>query len=189
MADWGYDDNWGAGSYDDWSGYGGNVGVSSSPDFYSSPAYQAFTGWGDPTGPGSSGDTSGGSWWENIGGILGGVGSFLGQNAGTLGPLASTLGGVASGAIGSNAAGKASAQQAAALNRGIDLSTAQWLQQQANQAPYLQAGQQGLSHLQSSWGVGRPRPAGGHASRAGEPVSVCRAPYRRLATTPVPASR
>ena len=147
MADWGYDDNWGVGSYDDWSGYGGTVGASSSPDFYSSPAYQAFTGWGDPTGPGSSGDTSGGSWWGNIGGILGGVGSFLGQNAGTLGPLASTLGGVASGAIGSNAAGNASAQQAEALNRGIDLQTAQWLQQQANQAPWLQAGQDALGHM------------------------------------------
>ena len=88
-------------------------------------------------------------------------GSFLGENAGTLGPLASTLGGVVFGAIGSNAAGEASAQQAAALNRGIDLSTAQWLQQQANLAPYLQAGQQGLSQLQSIMGREQPALPGG----------------------------
>jgi hypothetical protein len=177
MADWGYDDNWGAGSYDDWSGYGGNVGAQSSPDFYSSPAYQAFTGWGDPTGPGSSGDTSGGGWWGNIGGILGGVGSFLGQNAGTLGPLASTLGGVASGAIGSNAAGNASAQQAEALNRGIDLQTAQWLQQQQAQAPWLQAGQQALGHL-----TGRMDWAG--PAQPGATSAISGANYQLPGTTP-----
>ena len=97
-------------------------------------------------------------------GRLGSIGSFLGKNAGTLGPLASTLGGVVSGAIGSNAAGNASAQQAEALNRGIDLSTAQWLQQQQNLAPYLQAGQQGLSQLQSLMGREQPALPGGMAS-------------------------
>ena len=155
MADWGYDDNWGAGSYDDWSGYGGNVGVSSSPDYsYDYGGQQAYDTWS------GSGDTSGGSWWGNLGGILGGVGSFLGKNAGTLGPLASTLGGVVSGAIGSNAAGNASAQQAEALNRGIDLQTAQWLQWQANQAPWLQAGQQALGQLQGVSGRDGPQQPG-----------------------------
>jgi len=74
--------------------------------------------------------------------------------------LVSTLGGVASGAIGSHAARDASAQQTAALNRGIDLQTAQWLQQQANQAPWLQAGREALGHMQGRMAWGGPQQPG-----------------------------
>ena len=177
MSEWDYSwDYGGSQPYDDWSWNMGNVGAASTPDFYNSPAYQSFTGWGDPTGPGSSGDTSGGGWWGSLGGILGGVGSFLGKNAGTLGPLASTLGGVASGALGSNAAGEASAQQAAALNRGIDLQTAQWLQQQANQAPWLQAGQQALGQLQGLSGQPGPQMPGTKRASAVEAMMQAEVP-------------
>jgi hypothetical protein len=64
-----------------------------------------------------------------------------------LGPALQAGGALAGGAIGSNASQDASRLQANALNRGLDLQTAQWLQQQANQAPWLQAGQQALPQL------------------------------------------
>jgi hypothetical protein len=209
MADWGYDDNWGAGSYDDWSGYGGNVGVSSSPDYsYDYGGQQPYDNWSGSGGAGAlsledlvrqaiaarpdlygSASTPGG-WGSSVLGALGSVGSFLGKNAGTLGPLASTLGGVASGAIGSNAAGNASAQQAEALNRGIDLQTAQWLQQQANQAPWLQAGQQALAQLQGVSGRDGPQQPGATSAIRGSdygtpgqrpgwaPLNIDATPYR-----------
>jgi hypothetical protein len=87
---------------------------------------------------------------------LGSLGSFLGKNAGLLGPAASALGSLGGGAIGSNASSDAARLQAAAINRGLDLQTAQWLQQQANQAPWLQAGQQALPQLQQLAGQGPP---------------------------------
>jgi hypothetical protein len=146
MAEWGYDDNWGAGAYDPWfpetGGSQGNM------------AWEQFTGWGDPTGPGSSGDTDfsgegSGNWLQSVLGSLGGL-------SGVLGPALSAGGALAGGAIGSNAASNAAGLQSQALNRGIDLQTAQWLQQQGNLAPYLQAGQQGLSTLQQLAGREAP---------------------------------
>jgi hypothetical protein len=78
----------------------------------------------------------------------GGGGGGLGSLASLLGPGLSALGSLGTGLLGANAAGNASAAQAAALNRGIDLQTAMWLQQQQNQAPWLAAGQQALPQLQ-----------------------------------------
>ena len=151
--EWDYGNEWGA-SYDPW--YPEVTNAGGVTDYFQSPAYQSFTGWGDPAGPGTSGDTSGGSWWNTVLGGLGQVRNFLGQNAGVIGPLAGAAGSIAGGAIGSNAAQDASRLQADALNRGVDLQTAQWLQQQQNLAPYLQAGQQGVSRAPTA---GRPCPA------------------------------
>ena len=90
-----------------------------------------------PGGPTSGG---GGNWLSSILGSLGGL-------SGVLGPALQAGGALAGGAIGSNASQDASRLQSDALNRGLDLQTAQWLQQQANQAPWLQAGQQALPQL------------------------------------------
>ena len=70
VAEWGYEDEWGA-TYDPWYP---EVQSTSQPDFYSSPAYQQFTGWGDPTGVGSSGDTSFSGEGSGLLGGLGGLG-------------------------------------------------------------------------------------------------------------------
>ena len=144
-------------------GFGGDVGAYSSPDYFQSPAYQAFTGWGGDetqTGwyQGADLDTSsgGGGFLGGLGSVLGGIGGFLGKNAGLLGPLASTLGSLGGGAIGSNAANEAARLQAAALNRGINLSEAQWLQQLARTQPWVQAGQQALGTLQGLAGQQLP---------------------------------
>jgi hypothetical protein len=125
-------------------------------------AYNNFLGWGGDerqTGwyQNADLDTSGGGggagWLNTILGGLGSVGGFLGRNAGVLGPAVSGLAGLGAGALGSNAANDAARLQASALNRGLDLQTAQWLQQQANQAPWLQAGQEALGHMRerSTW--------------------------------------
>lgn len=128
-------------------GFGGDVGAYSSPDYFSSPAYQQFTGWGGDetqTGwyQGADLDTSGGggNWLSSVLGGLGGL-------KGLIGPAVSTLGSLGAGAIGSNAASDASRLQANALNRGLDLQTAQWLQQQAQQAPWMEAGRGALGEL------------------------------------------
>ena len=148
-----------------WAGGSPTFDESGGGSFYDSPAYQQFTGWGDPTGIGSSGDPNfqgeGSGFWGSLGGLasgaLGAVGSLFGGGAGggagIGGPLLSALGSIGGGAIGSNAANEAARLQSQALNRGIDLQTAQWLQQQGNLAPYLQAGQGGLAELQQP---GRP---------------------------------
>lgn len=108
-------------------------------------------------GPFDTGMAGGGGGLLNtILGGLGQVGSFLGKNAGTIGPLLSGAGSIAGGAIGGGAANEAARLQSQALNRGIDLQTAQWLQQQQNLAPYLQAGQQGVSTLQQLAGREQP---------------------------------
>ena len=180
MSEWDYSwDYGGSQPYDNWSWDAGALPGGFTPDYsYDYGGQQAYDNWSGSGGAGAlsledqvrqalaarpdlygSASTPGGLG-SSILGALGSVGSFLGKNAGTLGPLASTLGGVASGAIGSNAAGEASAQQAAALNRGIDLQTAQWLQQQANQAPWLQAGQQALGQLQGLSGQAGPQQPG-----------------------------
>ena len=163
MAEWDYGNDWGASydpsyyyaggspTFDESGGYAQAIGPGLGWDFSSNPAYQQFTGWGDPTGVGSSGDTNftgeGSGFGASILGALGSVGSFLGNNASWLGPLAAAGGSLAGGAMGSQASNEAARLQAAALNRGLDLQTAQWLQQQANQAPWLEAGQQALGHL------------------------------------------
>ena len=95
----------------------------------------------------------------------GGNTNWLAQILSAVAPLAKQFGGPAASVIGSqvnanrgsNAVQTAGQQQSQALNRGIDLQTAQWLQQQRNLAPYLQAGEQGVSTLQSL--AGREQPA------------------------------
>ncbi len=152
-------------SYEDFIGWGdpnaGDPWNSAMPA--DTPGWEAFTGWGgDETQTGwyqnADLDTSGGggNWLQTILGGLGGAGKLLmggsgggaGGGGGLLGPLLSSLGSVGGGAIGSNAANEAARLQAAALNRGIDLSEAQWLQQQARTQPWVQAGQQSLGTLQ-----------------------------------------
>ena len=135
------------GSEMDWD-YWGSGDYPGDYSYWDSPEYQQFTSWDDPTGPGTSGGGSNGMDW--ISAILGGAGQagrFLKENANWIGPAVGAAGGIAAGAIGSKAASDASGQQSAALNRAIDLQTAQWLQQQANQAPWLEAGQQALGNL------------------------------------------
>jgi hypothetical protein len=130
--------------YDDWS---------------RNTAWETFTGWGDPYGPGSSGDvgfteSAGGGGW--LGSVLGGLGGFLGKNASWLGPAVSGLTSLGAGAVGANAASDAARLQAAALNRGLDLSTAQWLAQQERSAPWMEAGRGALGQLQTVLGQGQP---------------------------------
>ena len=168
MSEWDYSwDYGGSAPYDAWSW---DAGATPSPS-----AWDTFTGWGDNATQwgadydpslyeGEAGAGGGGGWLQTVLGGLGNVGSFLGKNAGTLGPLLSGAGSIAGGAIGSNAANEAARLQAAAANRGIDLQTSQWLQQQQNLAPYLQAGQQGLSQLQQLAGREQPALPGGMAS-------------------------
>jgi len=158
-------------SYDDFLGWGGDETQQPWYDWATQasaddPAMASFLGWGgDETQQGwyqgadldtSGGGVGGGGVFNSILGGLGSIGGFLGKNAGTLGPLLSGAGALAGGAIGSNASNDAARLQAAALNRGLDLQTAQWLQQQANQAPWLQAGQQALPQLQQLAGQGPP---------------------------------
>jgi hypothetical protein len=162
MADWNYDDflSWGGDetqmdwyqnadldyNYDDFLRWGGD---------------ETQQGWYTPETMDWGGDGGGGGGSGLLGTILGGlgsVGSFLGNNARTLGPLLSGAGSLAGGALGSNASSDAARLQAAALNRGMDLQTAQWLQQQANQAPWLRAGQEALPQLQQLAGEGQQAP-------------------------------
>ena len=139
-------------------GYSEPIGPGLGWDYSSSPAYQQFIGWGGdetqmPWYQGADLDTSGsGGWLSSVLGGLGAAGKFLGSNASWLGPAASALGGLGAGAIGSNAASDAARLQADALNRGLDLQTAQWLQSQANQAPWLEAGRDALGELR--WRLG-----------------------------------
>lgn len=58
------------------------------------------------------------------------------------------IGGVAGGIMQGNAAQNAADTQAAAANHASDLQYQEWQQQQANQQPWLQAGQQALTGLQ-----------------------------------------
>ena len=159
---------------------------SGGSDYFQSPAYLNFIGMGDPTGIGTSGDPNfqggeggGGSFWGSLGGLASGAMSGLGSllRGGAGGPLLSALGSLGGGAIGSNAANEAARLQSQALNRGIDLQTAQWLQQQQNLAPYLQAGQGGLAQLQQL--------AGREAPQFGDPAAaISGANYQLPSTTP-----
>jgi hypothetical protein len=152
-------------SYEDFLGWGDpNAGDPwNSPMPADTPGWEDFTGWGgDETQTGwyqnANLDTSGGggNWLQTILGGLGGAGKLLagggggngaGGAGGLLGPLLSSLGSVGGGAIGSNAANEAARLQAAALNRGLSLQEAQWLQSQANQAPWMAAGRDALGHM------------------------------------------
>jgi len=171
MSAWDYSwDYGGQQPYDNWSWDAGATTPS---------AWDTFTGWGgDETQQGwyqnADLDTSGssGGWLSSVLGGLGGLGRTLlggggaggGTGAGALGSLLSSVGSVGAGAIGGNAANEAARLQAAALNRGVSLQEAQWLQQQQNLAPYLQAGQQGLSQLQQLAGREQPGLPGQMAS-------------------------
>ena len=184
MSEWDYSwDYGGEQPYDDWSWAGGSPtfdesGGLANQDFYSAPIGPGL-GWdassyptggmgtlsledqvrqavaGRPDLYGSASQPQG--WLSSVLGSLGGLGG-AGGLSGILGPALSAAGGIAGGAIGSNASNEAARLQAAALNRGIDLQTAQWLQQQANQAPWLQAGQQALPQLQHLAGQGPQAP-------------------------------
>jgi hypothetical protein len=101
-----------------------------------------YIGGSDPNAEGG-----GAGWLSSVLGSLGQVGSFLGKNAGWLGPAVSGLAGLGAGALGSQAARDAAGAQTDALNRALELQTAQWLQQQANQAPWLEAGRAALGDL------------------------------------------
>lgn len=137
----------------DWTGYGGG----DFPGDYGtgSTAWDTFTGWGDPYGPGSSGDPAFSG--EDGGGWLGGLTSLLGSLGPVLGPAMQGLGSLVTGAQGASASRQAAGQQSDALNRALALQEAQWLQNQANQAPWLQAGRAALPMLQQLAGQG---PAG-----------------------------
>lgn len=143
--EWDYSNDWGASApYDDWSW---NAGAT-APDYFQSDAYKTFTGWGGdetqmPWYQGADLDTSGAGGGGWLSSVLGGLGGL----SGLLGPAASALGSLGAGALGSRASSDAAALQAAALNRGIDLQTAQWLQSQANQAPWIEAGRGALGEL------------------------------------------
>lgn len=151
-------------------GYAGIVpaALASRPDLYGPGAAADYLaqGGGYPTGGGDPG----GGFWGSLGNLLLGAGGAAAGAAGgsggggILGPLLSSLGSLGGGAIGSNAANEAARLQSQALNRGIDLQTAQWLQQQQNLAPYLQAGQGGLAQLQQLAGREQPGLPGQMAS-------------------------
>ena len=159
--EWDYGWDYGGGTpYDDWSygggGYGGGAGgnMAWDPNQYTSPIGPGLLP-GDPTSGG------GGSWWQNVLSSLGGL-------SGVLGPALQAGGALAGGALGSNASSDAARLQSNALNRGLDLQTAQWLQQQANQAPWLQAGQQALPELMRLAGESDPGAFQGPPSISGQ---------------------
>ena len=150
----------------EWTGEPGPWESNAAPDL----------DWGDFTrgGPGSwygqeTTDWANGPDDRGGGGGGGGGGNWLQSILASLGGpkgIASLLSGGASiltGQIGSNAARTASGQQSDALQRGIDLQTAQWLQQQQNQAPWLQAGRESLPELMRMAQQGEQAPFQGSA--------------------------
>lgn len=150
-------DDWGSPDWLDWSGGGqGPLLTDAAPGI----DWSAFTSGGPGSWAGQvmtdwangRGGSGGGGLLSTLGSLASGAGKFLGSTASWLGPAASALGGLGAGAIGSNAASDAARLQADALNRGLDLQTAQWLQQQANQAPWLEAGRDALGELR--WRMG-----------------------------------
>ena len=124
-----------------------------------------------------TGDAGGANWLQSLLGGAQGVASFLGKNAGTLGPLASILGGGLNARTGADAAQTAAGQQAQALNRGIDLQTAQWLQQQQNQAPWMEAGKHAVSDMRARMTWEGPQ-------RPGATSAISGADYQMPGTTP-----
>lgn len=149
MADWG---DWGSTDWLNWSGETGIPVLAS--DVAPTIDWSSFTAGGPGSWAGQmttdflNGSGSGGSSLLSTLGSLGsGLGKFLGSNASWLGPAASALGSLGTGLLGANASSDAAAAQSAALNRAIDLQTAQWLQQQQNQAPWLEAGRLALGDM------------------------------------------
>jgi hypothetical protein len=134
----------GYGVLDPWSSPGGGWegGYSEWELGLTNPQEMPYDNW-------SSGQSGGGGdWLGSALGALGQIGGFLGKNASWLGPAVSGLGSLAGGAVGAQASRDAAGAQTDALNRALELQTAQWLQQQANQAPWLEAGRQALPQLQ-----------------------------------------
>jgi hypothetical protein len=149
----------GYGVLDPWSAGGGGAGINwndptqwptETPENWYRDVGQ-YIGGSDPNAEGTDG-----GWLSSVLGTLGQVGGFLGKNASWLGPAVSGLTSLGAGAMGAGAAGDAAAAQAGALQRGLDLQAAQWLQTQANQAPWLEAGRQALPQLQQLAGQGAP---------------------------------
>jgi hypothetical protein len=148
-----------------WGDWGGGLGsledqvrvaIASRPDLYgTSVSGNTLSGL-----PSSLASLVPAALRAGLAGAGGGGGGGLGSLASLLGPGLSALGSLGTGLLGSQAAGNASAAQAAALNRGLDLQTAQWLQQQQNLAPWLQAGQQALGHMTGRMGWGGPQAPG-----------------------------
>jgi hypothetical protein len=148
-----------------WGDWGGGLGsledqvrvaIASRPDLYgTSVSGNTLSGL-----PSSLASLVPAALRAGLAGAGGGGGGGLGSLASLLGPGLSALGSLGTGLLGANAAGNASAAQAAALNRGIDLQTAQWLQQQQNLAPWLAAGQQALGHMTGRMGWGGPQAPG-----------------------------
>ncbi len=71
----------------------------------------------------------------------------FGLSAGAIIAGGAVIGGIGGALIGSNATGNAAKTQADAANNATNIQYQEWLQQQANQAPYLKAGQGALSQL------------------------------------------
>src|SRR5262252_3390165 len=74
--------------------------------------------------------------------------------------IASAAGGVASSAIQAHAAGKAAQQQQQAADRALALQQQMYQQTRSDLAPYMGAGNQGLTSLTSLLGVGGGPQAG-----------------------------
>lgn len=79
--------------------------------------------------------------------------------ASLIGGLASAGGSIFSGILGSNAAEQAAQEQAQTAQEGINLEQQEFTTQQANQAPYLQAGDQSLASLLQGLNTGQFGPA------------------------------
>ncbi|MGH9285287.1 MAG: hypothetical protein ACRD0M_06370, partial [Acidimicrobiales bacterium] len=154
-------------SYDDFLGWGGDETQQPWYDWATQtsaddPAMAAFLGWGgdetqQPWYDPAQIAGGGGDWLSSVLGGLGSVGRFLGSNASVLGPLVGAGTSLGSGLLGSRASSDAARLQAAALNRGLDLSTAQWLAQEARLAPWAAAGQSALGNLQGMAGQALPQ--------------------------------
>lgn len=185
MSEWDYSwDYGGEQPYDNWSWDAGAMPGGFTPDYsYDYGGQQPYDNWSGSGGAGSLSledqvrqaiaarpDLYGSAsqapgWGSSILGALGSVGSFLGKNAGTLGPLLSGAGSIAGGAVGSTAANDAARLQSQALNRGIDLSTSQWLNQLERTQPWVQAGQQAIGTLQGLAGREAPSMASSYPTQ------------------------
>jgi hypothetical protein len=171
-------DDFGDQDWLNWSGGGQGMLLS---DAGSGLDWGSFTAGGPGSWYGQEltdwGGSGGGSWLGSLGGLASGALGALGRKPGLLGAGVSALGSLGSGLLGANAAGNASAAQAAALQRGLDLQTAQWLQTQANQAPWLQAGREALGHMTGRMAWNGPQ-------QPGATPAVSGANYALPGTTP-----
>lgn len=93
----------------------------------------------------------------------------FGISAGTaalIGGGLSAVGSIAGGLMGSSAASDAANTQAASANRAADLQNQQFLAQQANQKPFLEAGYKGENRLLDLLGLSGNTGAAGYGSMA-----------------------